>query len=93
MEWILTDRSEFFCSDTAGSSVVVHDDPTSRGPTTAAAAADATAADPHSPAAPSPAPAAESTHVTPGTIYLETFDKQGFLSKSTSNTVSLFSFL
>lgn len=48
----------------AGSSVVVHDDPTSRGP--AAAAADTTAADSQSSAAPSPAPAAESTHVTPG---------------------------
>lgn len=50
----------------AGSSVVVHDDPTSRGP--AAAAADTSAADPESSAAPSPAAAAESTHVTPGTV-------------------------
>lgn len=45
----------------AGSSVIVHDDPTSRGPTAAAA-------DPQSSAAPSPAAAAESTHVTPGTV-------------------------
>lgn len=50
----------------AGSSVIVHDDPTSRGPT--AAAADTSAADPESSAAPSPAAAAESTHVTPGTV-------------------------
>lgn len=50
----------------AGSCVIVHDDPTSRGPT--AAAADTSAADPESSAAPSPAAAAESTHVTPGTV-------------------------
>lgn len=50
----------------AGSSVVVHDDPTSRDPT--AAAADTSAADPESSAASSPAAAAESTHVTPGTV-------------------------
>lgn len=61
--WILIDHSDMFVDD-AGSSVVVHDDPTSRGPT--AAAADATDADSQSSAAPSPAPAAESTHVTPG---------------------------
>lgn len=52
--------------DAAGSSVLVHDDPTSRGPT--AAAADTSAADPQSPAAPGAAAAAESTHVTPGTV-------------------------
>lgn len=55
--------------DAAGSSVVVYDDPTSRGPT--AAAADTTATDPQSSATPSPAPAAESTHVTPGNVCLE----------------------
>lgn len=48
----------------AGSSVFVYDDPTSRGST--ATAADTTAPDPQSSAAPSAAPAAESTHVTPG---------------------------
>lgn len=53
----------------AGSSVIVYDDPTSRGPTTATA--DTTAADPQSSAAPSPPPAAESTHVTPGNACLE----------------------
>lgn len=52
--------------DAAGSSVLVHDDPTSRSPT--AAAADTSAADPQSPAAPGAAAAAESTHVTPGTV-------------------------
>lgn len=50
----------------ADSSVFVYDDPTSRGST--AAAADTTAADPQSSAAPSAAPAAESTHVTPGNV-------------------------
>lgn len=52
--------------DAAGPSVLVHDDPTSRGPT--AAAADTSAADPQPPAAPGAAAAAESTHVTPGTV-------------------------
>lgn len=65
--WLLIYRPVLFVAD-AGSSVVVCDDPTSRGPT--AAAADTTAADPQSSAAPSPAPAAESTHVTPGNVSL-----------------------
>ena len=55
----------FFLSG-AGSSVIIHDDPTSRGPT--AVATDTTAAGPQSSTAPSAAPAAESTHVTPGNI-------------------------
>lgn len=59
-------RLPFVSVRAAGSSVIVHDDPTSRGP--AAAAADAPAADPQSSAAPGPAAAAESTHVTPGTV-------------------------
>lgn len=63
--WILIYRPVLFVAE-AGSSVVVCDDPTSRGPT--AAAADTTAADPQSSAAPSPAPAAESTDVTPGNV-------------------------
>lgn len=58
----------FFLDDTV-SSVFIHDDPTSRGPT--AVTTDATAAGPQSPAAPSAAPAAESTHVTPGNVCLE----------------------
>lgn len=58
----------FVFVDAAGSSVFVHDDPTSRGAT--AAAADPSAADSESPAAPSPAAAAESTHVTPGTVFV-----------------------
>lgn len=65
MLWIFI-HLPFGCVRAAGSSVVVHDDPTSRGPT--AAAADTSAADPESSAAPSPAAAAESTHVTPGTV-------------------------
>lgn len=69
----------FLCAlNNAGSSVVVHDDPTSRGPT--AAAADITTADPQSSAAPSPAPAAESTHVTPGNV---SFTKVMCLSQRT----------
>ncbi len=52
--------------DVAGSSVVAHDDSTSRGPT--ATAADIPAADSQSSAAPGTAPAAESTHVTPGNV-------------------------
>lgn len=55
--WILILGPVWFVAD-AGSSVVVCDDPTSRG---------STAADPQSSAAPGPAPAAESTDVTPGT--------------------------
>lgn len=65
MLWIFI-QLPFVSVRAAGSSVVVHDDPTSRGPT--AAAADTSAADPESSAAPSPAAAAESTHVTPGTV-------------------------
>lgn len=53
----------------AGSSVIINDDPTSRGPT--AVATDITAAGPQSSAASSAAPAAESTHVTPGNVCLE----------------------
>lgn len=53
-------RFSFVSVGAAGSSVIVCDDPTSRGPT---------AADPESSAAPSPAAAAESTHVTPGTVF------------------------
>lgn len=70
--WSLTYHSLFVCVflflflDDAGTSVIVDDDPTSRGPT--AASADPTATDPQSSAAPSPAPAAESTHVTPGKV-------------------------
>lgn len=60
-------RFSFVSVGAAGSSVIVRDDPTSRGPT--AAAADTAAADPESSAAPSPAAAAESTHVTPGTVF------------------------
>lgn len=56
----------FVCVDAAGPSVLVHDDPTSRGPT--AAAADPSAADPQSPAAAGAAAAAESTHATPGRV-------------------------
>lgn len=78
-------RLPFVSVRAAGSSVIVHDDPTSRGP--AAAAADTSAADPESSAAPGPAAAAESTHVTPGTVSALTitarwgtrlFEKSGF---------------
>lgn len=64
----------FFFLHDAGSSVIVHDDPTSRGPTTAAA--NTTAANPQSAAAPSPAPATESTHVTPGNVCFENLSRQ-----------------
>lgn len=80
----------------AGSSVLVHDDPTSRGPT--AAAADTAAADSESPAAPSSAAAAESTHVTPGTVFVITiaahcgplvFDKSNFHFSAAANSRGL----
>lgn len=82
--------------DAAGSSVLVHDDPASRGPT--AAAADTSAPDSKSPAAPSPAAAAESTHATPGTAFvititahcgLQAFDKSNFLFSAAADSRSL----
>lgn len=86
----------FVSVDAAGSSVLVHDDPTSRGPT--AAAADTSAADSESPAAPSPAAAAESTHVTPGKVFViaitahrgtQVFDKSNFLFSAAADSRSL----
>lgn len=72
----------------AGSSVVVHDDPTSRGPT--AAAADTSAADPESSAAPSPAAAAESPHVTPGTVSVLTITARWGPHGSLTSQISIF---
>lgn len=82
--------------DAAGSIALVHDDPTSRGPT--AAAADTSATDSKSPAAPGPAAAAESTDVTPGTVFVITinahcgtqvFDQSNFLFSVAANSGSL----